>query len=138
MNFLMKAALALAAGAAGWALARRKQRSCEANDDPKVVYLDDEAAVIDAEPTPVPAQVKTCFRRMDPLSLNAANEAVFILEDGEEVRLNFSGDGGLYLKEGDRGLLTWRGMYLIRFEKDNGDVIGGMFYAPAEEAQNDE
>jgi len=80
--------------------------------------------------------VKTCFRRMDPLTLTAANEAVFLLEDGTEVKLNFSGDGGLHLLPGDHGLLTWRGMRLIRFEKNNGDVIGGMFYAPAGEAND--
>jgi hypothetical protein len=71
---------------------------------------------------------------MDPLTLNAANEAVFLLEDGVEVKLSFSGEGGLHMKPGDHGMLAWRGMRLIRFEMDNGDVVGGMFYAPAGEA----
>lgn len=142
MHFLIRAAVLLAAGAAGWALAKRKKTQTQ-ESDPHVVYLQDEDAVIDAqaeptEPEAVPAQVRSCYRRMDPLSLNAANEAVFLLEDGTEVKLNFAGEGGLYLKEGDRGLLTWQGMRLIRFEKDNGDVIGGMFYAPAEEESADE
>lgn len=136
MHFLIRAAVLLAAGAAGWALAKRKSGQVQQENDPHVVYLKDEDAVIDAqeepaEPQPVPAQVKACYRRMDPLTLNAANEAVFILADGTEIKLNFSGEGGLYLKEGDCGMLAWQGMRLIRFEKDNGDVIGGMFYAPA-------
>jgi hypothetical protein len=143
MHFLIRATVLLAAGAAGWALAKRNSSQIQQENDPHVVYLKDEDAVIDAqeepvEPQPMPAQVKSCYRRMDPLSLNAANEAVFLLEDGTEVKLNFTGEGGLYLKEGDRGMLTWQGMRLIRFEKDNGDVIGGMFYAPAGEDETNE
>lgn len=142
MGILTKAVVLLAAGAAGWALAKRKTKKEERLDDPHVVYLADEDAVIDppekdAEPDAVPAVVRSCFRRMDPLTLNGANEAVFLLEDGTEVKLNFSGEGGHYLKEGDRGLLTWKGMRLIRFEKENGDVIGGMFYAPAGECSDE-
>lgn len=137
MNILIRAAVLLAAGAAGWALARRRKQQDDTNADPHVVYLKDEDAVIDAEPQPVPAEVRSCYRRMDPLTLNASNEAIFLLEDGTELKLNFDGEGGLYLKEGDRGLLAWRGMRLIRFEKENGDVIGGMFYAPAGEAADE-
>ena len=137
MTFLIRMALLAAAAAAGVGLAMRKSKQ----EDPageKVVYLGEDDAVIDPERPPVPATVKTCFRRMDPLSLNAANEAVFTLEDGSEVKLNFSGEGGLHMKPGDHGLLAWRGMRLIRFEMDNGDVIGGMFYAPAGEDSQDE
>ncbi len=140
MHFLIRAAVLLAAGAAGWTLAKRKKE--QGSSDPHVVYLKDEDAVIDAPVQAdvregVPAKVKNCFRRMDPLTLNAANEAVFILEDGTEVKLNFSGEGGLHLMEGDCGLLTWQGMRLIRFEKENGDVIGGVFFAPAGEDANE-
>ena len=133
MGFLIRMAILVAAGAAGVAMALRKSAQKEQTGDPRVIYLSDEDAVIDGEPAPVLATVKTCFRRMDPLSLNAANEAIFLLEDGSEVRLNFSGDGGLHLKPGDRGMLTWHGMHLIRFEKESGEVIGGSFYSPAEE-----
>ena len=135
MGLLIKAMMLAAAGAAGWMLAKRNQRQADPAGE-TVVYLGEDDAVIDPERPAVPATVKTCFRRMDPLTLTAANEAVFLLEDGTEVKLNFSGDGGLHLLPGDHGLLTWRGMRLIRFEKDNGDVIGGMFYAPAGE-END-
>lgn len=138
MHFLIRAAVLLAAGAAGWAWAKRRKENTAAENDSHVVYLSDDEAVIDAEPAPVPATVKTCFRRMNPLSLNPANEAVFILADGAEVKLNFDGEGGLHLKPGDSGLLTWRGMRLIRFEMETGEVIGGMFYVPAQEEANDE
>ena len=137
MGLLIRAAILVAAGAAGWMLAKKKSAQPSGESDPRVVYLSDEDAVIDGEPTPAVATVKSCFRRMDPLSLNPANEAVFLLEDGTEVRLNFSGDGGLHLKPGDHGQLTWRGMRLIRFEKDTGEVIGGMFYSPAEEENHE-
>jgi len=135
MGLLIKAMMLAAAGAAGWMLAKRNQRQADPAGE-TVVYLGEDDAVIDPERPAVPATVKTCFRRMDPLTLTAANEAVFLLEDGTEVKLNFSGDGGLHLLPGDHGLLTWRGMRLIRFEKNNGDVIGGMFYAPAGEAND--
>ena len=136
MNFLMRMALLAAAVAAGVGLALRRSKQDEP-DGEQVVYLGEDDAVIDPERPPVPATVKSCFRRMDPLTLNAANEAVFLLEDGTEVKLNFAGEGGLHMKPGDHGLLAWRGMRLIRFEMDNGDVIGGMFYAPAGEAANE-
>ena len=140
MHLLIKAAVLLAAGAAGWALSRRKTAQ-EVQEEPageRVVYLGEDDAVIDPERPLVPATVKSCFRRMDPLSLNSGNEAVFLLEDGTEVKLNFSGEGGLHLKTGDRGLLTWRGMRLLRFEREDGAVFGGMFYAPAGEESADE
>lgn len=136
MGLLFKAVVIAAAGAAGWMLARRRNHQDVPETGEKVVYLGEDDAVIDPERPPVKATVKTCFRRMDPLSLNSGNEAVFLLEDGTEVKLNFTGDGGLHIKEGDSGLLTWRGMRLIRFEKDSGEVIGGMFYAPAGEEEN--
>ena len=135
MSFLIRTALLAAAVAAGAGMMIRKHRQNQ-HEGTKIVYLGDDA-VIDADRAPVPATVKVCYRRMDPLSLNAANEAVFLLEDRTEVKLNFSGDGGLYLKAGDCGVLTWRGQRLIRFEKENGDVIGGMFYAPAGEMSDE-
>lgn len=137
MNLLIRAAVLLAAGAAGWALAKGKKKPADPAEKPQVVYLSDEDAVIDADTAPMAATVKNCFRRMSPLTLEAANEAVFLLADGTEIKLNFAGDGGLHMKAGDHGLLTWRGMRLIRFEMDNGDVIGGSFYAPAEVAEHE-
>ena len=137
MSFLIRMALLAAAVAAGVSLAMRKPDAPDTESE-KVVYLGDDEAVVDPERPPVAATVKSCIRRMDPLTLNAANEAVFILEDGSEVKLNFAGEGGLHMKSGDHGLLAWRGMRLIRFEMDNGDVVGGMFYAPAGEESADE
>ena len=107
MHLLIKAAVLLAAGAAGWMLARRKAEQ-NGSVGEQVIYLGEEDAVIDPERPPVSATVKSCVRRMDPLTLNSGNEAVFLLEDGTEIKLSFSGEGGLHLKTGDRGLLSWR------------------------------
>lgn len=141
MNLLIRGALLLAAGAAGWALARRASHKPE--EDPHVVYLDDEDAVIDApqqaaDPEPVPARVIACHRSMDPFSLTGGSVVTFGLEDGTELTFRITGEGGLYLKTGDTGMLTWSGNTLILFEKDNGDVFGGMFYAPAVEESTHE
>lgn len=131
MHYLFLAAVLVLAGAVGSQLARDRNapspdEEYEAED---MADMDDDSADVPG----VPAQVSACFRCMNPLTLEAANEATFILADGEEVRLSFAGEGGLHLQTGERGLLTWRGTRLIRFEKENGDVIGGMFYAPAGE-----
>ena len=143
MHFLIRAAAVLAAGAAGWALAKRNSRQNEVQEDSHVVILSDEEAVIDApvekqEQVPVPAVVDTCFRRMDPLTLMGSTEAAFILADGTKVKLHIAGEGGLHLKSGDIGLLTWAGDQLILFEKENGEMIGGMYYVPAGEAEENE
>ncbi len=133
MNFLIRMLLVAAAGAAAVSILRRKSEPAES--DPRVVVLEDDEAVISETPAneAVPAMVRSCYRRMDPLTLTGANEAVFQLQNGEEVKLNFQGEGGLHIKEGDCGLLTWEGSRLILFEKDSGELIGGMYYSPAEE-----
>lgn len=142
MHFLIRAACLLAAGAAGWALAKRKSRDNQAQDDPHVVFLSDDEAVIDAQPSsemePVAAVVDSCFRRMDPITLVGSSEATFILADGMKLKLHITGEGGFHLKEGDAGLLTWSGDSLILFEKENGEMIGGMYYVPAGEETSDE
>ncbi len=142
MHFLIRMALVAAAGAAAWRFVRNRKNERQDDNNPKVVYLDDEDAVIDAplpqEEKSARATVKTCYRRMDPLTLNSANEAVFTLEDDADVKLHFSGEGGLHLLPGDQGVLTWADEKLLLFEKDNGEVIGGMFYMSAGEAEQDE
>lgn len=143
MSILIRGAILLAAGAVGWALAKRKKQHTDMQNDPHVVYLSDEDAVIEAsenfaEKEPVPAVVDACFRRMDPITLTGSSEATFILADGEKVKLHISGEGGFHLKEGDAGMLTWAGDKLILFEKENGEMIGGMYYIPAKEDDHDE
>lgn len=138
MGLVLKAVMLAAAGAAGWMLAKRKKVQEAPSGTEKVVYLGEDDAVIDPERPPVPAEVKNCYRRMDPLSLNSGNEAIFLLEDGSEVKLSFSGEGGLYLAAGDKGLLSWQGMRLLRFEREDGAVFGGSFYVPAGEGSADE
>ena len=142
MGILTRAALLLAAGAAGWALARRKSAANRTESDPRVVYLSDEDAVSDthqtsSEPEAVHARIRQCFRRMDPVTLQGASDVTFVLDDETEVKLLVHGEGGIHLQAGDCGMLTWSGMQFILFEKDNGEVVGGMFYAPAEEISNE-
>ena len=79
MNVLIKAAMLLAAGAAGWALAKRCKKAESDDANPQVVDFSEVDAIIDAEPAAVAATVKNCFRRMDPLTLSGTNEAVFVL-----------------------------------------------------------
>lgn len=143
MNLLIRAAALLAAGAAGWALAKRRSNRSEDHPDTRFVYLSDEEAVLDAkehsdEMEPVQAVVQSCYRRMNPFTLVGASEATFILPNGEKVKLHISGEGGLHLAEGDAGMLTWSGDQLILFEKENGEMIGGMYYIPAGEEAHDE
>ncbi len=136
MNFLIRMLLVAAAGAAAVSILKRKSERVDADPaDPKVVMLEDDEAVISETPAneAVPAMVRSCYRRMDPLTLTGANEAVFLLQNGEEVKLNFQGEGGLHIREGDCGLLTWEDSRLILFEKESGELIGGMYYSPAEE-----
>lgn len=140
MGILIRTAVILAAGAAGWVLAKRRSKQAEEPGEPHVVYLEDDEAVIDAqaEPQPVHAQVLHAYRRMDPITLTGATEVTFALDDGTEVKLLVSGEGSLHLTEGDSGMLTWSGDRLILFEKDNGELVGGMFYGPAQEDSADE
>ena len=91
MGLVIKAVLLAAAGVAGWVLAKRKTAKEAPEGTEKVVYLGEDDAIIDPERPPVPAAVKNCYRRMDPLSLNSGNEAVFLLEGGTEIKLSFSG-----------------------------------------------
>lgn len=135
MGFLMRMAIMAAAGVAGWALFRRKDKPAGAGDgQPQVVYLSDEDAVIDGarEPSTAPAEVLHCVHRMNPLTLHATIEACFILADGTELTFELHGEGRQHLAAGDQGQLTWRDDQLISFEKDNGEVIGGMYYVPAQ------
>ena len=141
MHFLIRAAMLLAAGAAGWALAKRSQKPQQEEGETRVYYIDDEDASVQADEAgteTAAAEVLHCFRRMDPLTLNGASDVTFILADATEVRLTVTGEGGLHLHEGDAGMLTWSGNTFILFEKDNGEMIGGMYYAPAGEAEADE
>lgn len=138
MHILISAAL-LAAGAVGWALVKRQSAQ---EEDPHVLAAseavplpEDEAETEDAsaaEEQSALAEVLHCARRMDPLTLSGASDATFILADGTELGFHITGEGSQHLQVGDSGLLTWSGDMFILFEKDNGEIVGGMFYSPAE------
>lgn len=140
MHILIRAAMLLAAGAAGWALAKKKAAPRNEENGSHVVFLSDEEAKIDAcehSDLPVPARVRSSYRRMDPITLSGASDVTFLLEDETEIRLLIPGESGIHLKPGDRGLLTRKGIQFICFEKENGDVIGSLFYASAEVSKDE-
>lgn len=123
MHILISAAALLTAGAVGWALGKRQSDPAEApqaGDEPAV---EEQSAM---------ARVHACTRRMDVLTLTSACDVTFILTDGTALGFHIMGEGSQHLQEGDTGLLTWSEDTFLRFEKDNGEIIGGMFYSPAE------
>lgn len=140
MHMLIQAAALLAAGAVGWTLGKRHS----AHEEASPVLGASEAAPppedeAEREEESALAEVLHCARRMDPLTLNGASDVTFILADGTELGFHITGEGSQHLQTGDSGLLTWTGGTFLLFEKDNGEIIGGMFYAPAEsEADADE
>ncbi len=91
-----------------------------------------------AEPVTVRALVIASCRTMDPLALTAASLVTFRNAEGAERTLLVPGEGGLHLLPEEEGLLTSSGDLFISFEKDNGEVIGAMYYIPAEDADSAE
>ncbi|MBQ8201821.1 MAG: hypothetical protein IJZ74_08645 [Clostridia bacterium] len=93
--------------------------------------LNDEETEEPIPMTDAAAQVLASSRTMDPVTLCPASLVTFVMEDGRERRLSVRGEGGIHLQIGDRGLLQTQGDDFICFEKDNGEVIGAMYYIPA-------
>lgn len=116
----------LAAGAA-WELHR--QRSAAQEESPVLSVSEDTPD--DGERTAA-AEVLHCVRRMDFLTLSGASDVSFLLADGTELDFHITGEGCQHLQIGDSGMLTWSGESFILFEKDNGEIVGGLFYSPAE------
>lgn len=142
MNLLLRALMLLAAGAAGWGLAKRTATKKEKQDETHVYYIEDDMLVNEenegSETKTMAAAVLSCYRRMDPITLTGSSEVTFILADGEEKTYTIPGEGGMHLMKGDAGMLTCSGDSFLLFEKENGETIGGMFYAPVREAEADE
>ncbi len=83
-------------------------------------------------PPPVRAKIIRIRRDMNPLSLTSGVLATFCTEDDREYTLPVSSEAAEHILEGDEGMLTVGSGVLISFEMDNGDVIGSLFYMPAE------
>lgn len=123
MHILLSAVSVLVGAAIGLALSNRQSAHEE------VPRPEDEPAT---EEQSALAEMLRCTRRMDPLTLTGASEATFILADGTERCFHITGEGSQHLQTGESGMLTWAGENFILFEKDKGEIIGGMFYSPAE------
>ena len=91
----------------------------------------DESA--DETPTQtVRATIKTASRDLDPVTLKGWSRGIFTCEDGEERKMYFEGDNGVYLTKGETGILTHRDGAFVSFEKDSGEVVGALFHIPAD------
>lgn len=86
-----------------------------------------------AVPDPVPAAVLRVEHEFDPIRMADVTNITFLLAEEREITLPTTGEGGVHVFPGDAGMLSWSGSVLIAFEKENGEVIGGMYYLPGGE-----
>lgn len=145
MLWILAAALAAAAAAAG--LKNRKAAEADPyhpQDEPVPAAAEaDEPMPADDEGEPdlsaktVPAQVISASRAMDPVTFTGASRVTFRLPGGEK-RLIIPGDSGTHLIPGDSGMLVFSGDQFICFEKENGEIVGALYYAPAPEEDGHE
>lgn len=145
MLWILAAALAAAAAAAGLKNRQAAQDDpyhAQATPVPEPADTDEpepaDVAGEDGESLPpeaVPAQVVSAVRAMDPVTFTGASRVTFRLPDGTEKRLHIPGDSGTHLIPGDCGMLAFSGDQFICFEKDNGEIVGALYYMPAPEEE---
>lgn len=149
MLWILAAALAAAAAAAG--LKNRQAAEADpyhpqAEPVPEAANTDETVPADDAddegEPLSpseaVPAQVISAARAMDPVTFTGASRVTFRLPGGSEKRLLIPGDSGTHLYPGDSGMLAFSGDQFICFEKENGEIVGALYYMPAPEEDGHE
>lgn len=103
--------------------------------------VDDEADSGEAsgEETLPPTQhvrvtIRSVRHDMNPVTLRSWTRLVCDGEDGTEHKMSFDGENGMYLAEGDTGILEHRDGVFVSFEKDTGEVVAILYHIPAEEA----
>lgn len=134
MHGLLKILVLAGAGLAGLYLAKKPAKSSE----PVEESAPQEPEITEA-PQAEAAYVSAMHRSMDPLTLNPASIVTFCLHDGSTRQATIQGEGGLHILQGDVGMLTMDGDVFSSFEKENGEIIGGMYYVPADaEDETDE
>lgn len=79
------------------------------------------------------ATIKSARREMDPVTLQGWSRVIFACEDGEERKMYFPGDNGIYLTAGEDGLLEHRDGAFVSFEKDSGEIVGALYHILPEE-----
>lgn len=83
----------------------------------------------------VRATIREACRDMDPVTLQGWSRVIFSCEDGAERKMQFPGENGLYLTEGESGLLEHRNGAFVSFEKDSGEIVGALYHIPAENGE---
>lgn len=95
---------------------------------------DDADEAEDLPPTElVRAEIKRVKRDMNPVTLSSWTRIVCACADGVERTMSFDGESGMFLSEGDTGVLEHREGVFVSFEKDSGEVVAPMYHIPAEE-----
>lgn len=81
----------------------------------------------------VRATIRSARREMDPVTLQGWSRVIFTCEDGEERKMYFPGENGVYLTAGESGILEHRDGAFVSFEKDSGEVVGALYHILPEE-----
>lgn len=81
----------------------------------------------------VRATIRSARREMDPVTLQGWSRVIFACEDGEERKMYFPGENGVFLTAGETGLLEHRDGAFVCFEKDSGEIVGALYHILPEE-----
>ncbi len=139
---LMTILVAFAAGAAAHFLTSQKMKKKGGGYDTEpttgTYELDHEEAVIEGgqdAPIECRARVEESFRAMDFMTLQGASRVTFRTEDGQKLKFHIPGESGMFLKQGDTGILEYREQTFLSFVKDSGEIVGAMYHIPAEDTE---
>lgn len=80
-----------------------------------------------AETATVRASIRHVKHDMDPVTLKGWTRLVCDCEDGVERKMTFEGATGVYMTDGEKGLLEHRDGVFVSFTKDSGEVITPMY-----------
>lgn len=117
---------------------RHERRHANENTG-EAVLTDAEESVQEDSAGEDTAQTETCRaeilearREMDPVTLQGWSRVTFRCEDGEERKMYFPGENGIYLLKGETGMLEHRDGAFVSFEKDSGEIVGALYHIPAD------
>lgn len=105
------------------ALKRQLEQAAQDTDDDEAGTEEDVA-----ETQTVRAVIKAAHRDMDPVTLQGWSRVIFSCEDGEERKMYFPGEHGVFLVAGEAGVLEHRDGAFVSFEKDSGEVVTPLFH----------
>lgn len=135
---LIPAAAVIGAIMAGVSMKEARKQHCDEVQD--IPLRDENPGVSDAETIEeiqssqlVRAEIRRVKHDMNPVTLSSWTRIVCDCEDGVERKMSFDGENGMYLSEGDTGMLEHRDGVFVSFEKDSGEVVAPLYHIPAEE-----